>query len=91
MEEVRPRIFVTTDSCRTSYLHFDGIFRGSTKHEGDFTGYFATVDEAKAAIDLHKSLNCKHIWEDKIAEYSDGDHYECCFYHKCKLCGKEED
>lgn len=48
---------MTKDDCRTEYLHPDGVFRSSTKHEGDFTGYFATVDEAKAAIDLYKSLN----------------------------------
>lgn len=52
-----PRIFVTKDEDRTQYLHSDGMFRGSTQYESKYTGYFATVEKAKVAINLFNSLN----------------------------------
>lgn len=32
------------------YIHPDGIYRRSTKHNGVFSGYFGSREEVKAAI-----------------------------------------
>lgn len=46
-------------------------------------------DERVILDEYRNTLICNHIWEDKVASYSDDEHYEVAFYEKCTLCGKE--
>lgn len=49
--------FVGADNDGSNYLHNDGVIRHSTYHDGGYTGWYRTREQARAALRLYRSTN----------------------------------
>ena len=70
----KPNCYRSGGVEESEYLHSDGIVRGSTlNEEREYTGWFRTVADAKAAIELHSNDGLPQITEQEFIKKWKGE------------------